>query len=305
MIISERQGNANDPGFLLDEQVVAAAFEVHPYRNQVIGSLNDLEKMSRDQLYAHYQNYYMNNNAVMTVAGAFNYEDMITRIRELFEFTPAGYSTERPARPEPPTSGEKRVVVQGPGETALVQVSYHAPAGNQADFFACMVLDSLLTGASNLNLFGGGISNKTSRLYQALVEKNLAVAVGGGLQATIDPYLYHVMLTVHPSRKPEKVISVLDGQIARLQDKLATEDELQKAVKQAKALFAYGSESITNQAFWLGFAEMFDSYDWFLDYIDQLAAVTPEDVQRAAQTYLVSSNRTVGIYLPNGNGGGV
>ncbi|MEN8242556.1 MAG: pitrilysin family protein [Chloroflexota bacterium] len=304
VIISERQGNANDPGFLLAEQVVRRSFDLHPYRHQVIGELTDLENISREQLYAHYQKFYMPNNAVLTVAGAFNFEDMITRIRELFEFTPAGYTPERPACPEPASTAERRVEVEGPGETALVEVSYHAPAGNQADFFACMVLDSLLTGASNLNLFGGGISNKTSRLYQALVEKNLAVAVGGGLQATIDPYLYHVMLTVHPNRKPEKVISVLDAQIARLQDKLAPTDELQKAVKQAKALFAYGSESITNQAFWLGFSEMFDSYDWFLDYIDQLAAVTPEDVQRVAQTYLVPANRTVGIYRPNGNGGG-
>ena len=61
---------------------------------------------------------------------------------------------------------------------------------------------------------------------------------------------------------------------------------------------AYGSESITNQGFWLGFTEMFASYQWFSEYLDNLAAVTPEDVQRVAQTYLRPQNRVLGTYLP-------
>jgi zinc protease len=303
VIISERQGNENNPGFLLDEQVSAASFRVHPYHHQVIGDLSDLEALTRDQLYAHYQRFYIPNNAVLAVAGAFSHKDMIARIRELFESIPTGATPNRISRPEPDANGERRTEIHGPGETAFLQVSYHAPAGNQPDFFACMVLDSLLTGPSNLNLFGGGISNKTSRLYQALVEKDLAVSVGGGLQATIDPYLYHIIITVHPGSTPEKALTALDAQIGAVQEKLANPDELHKAVKQAQALFAYGSESITNQAFWLGFAEMFDGYAWFLNYIDRLAAVTPEDVQRVARHYLSPKKRTVGIYRPNGNGG--
>ena len=78
------------------------------------------------------------------------------------------------------------------------------------------------------------------------------------------------------------------------------EAEIARAIKQARALFAYGSENITNQAFWLGYAEMFDDYSWFTGYLDRLAQVTPADVQRAAQTYLRPDNRVVGVYIPNG-----
>jgi zinc protease len=63
-------------------------------------------------------------------------------------------------------------------------------------------------------------------------------------------------------------------------------------------LFAYGSESITNQAYWLGFSEMFSTYDWFTGYLDRLNAVTPEEVQRVAQAYLRPRNRVVGVYVP-------
>jgi zinc protease len=80
-------------------------------------------------------------------------------------------------------------------------------------------------------------------------------------------------------------------------------DDLVRAVKQARALFAYGSESITNQAFWMGFAEMFASYDWFTRYLDKLTCVTPEEVQRAAQTYLRTQNRVLGVHVPT-NGAG-
>ncbi len=65
-------------------------------------------------------------------------------------------------------------------------------------------------------------------------------------------------------------------------------------------MFAYGSENITNQAFWLGHAEMFATYDWFLNYLDKLAAVTPADVQHAAQKFLRPQNRVVGTYIPTG-----
>jgi len=73
-------------------------------------------------------------------------------------------------------------------------------------------------------------------------------------------------------------------------------------MKQAQALFAYGSESITNQAFWLGFAEMFAEYEWVRSYVERLADVAPEDVQRAATKYLQPQNRIIGTYLPQRNG---
>jgi len=133
------------------------------------------------------------------------------------------------------------------------------------------------------------------------VERELAVSVRGGLPATIDPFVYDITVTVHPQRTAQEAITALDEEIHRIQDALPGADELARAAKQARALFAYGSESITNQAFWMGFSEMFASYDWFLNYLDRLAAVTPEDVQRIAQTYLRPQNRVLGTYLPTGN----
>jgi zinc protease len=302
VIISERQGNENEPLFRLGEELQALAFRVHAYHHEVIGDLADLQTIQRDDLYSHYRTYYTPNNAVLAVAGDFQTVEMLQRIEELFGPLPVGEKPPAPARPEPLQSGARSFTLEGSGETTYIMFAHHAPAGADPDFFPLTVLDSLLTGPSSLNMFGGGISNKTSRLYRALVEGELAVSVSGGLQATIDPFLHSITIVVRPERSHEEVLSKLNDEIKRLQEGPPPAEELARAVKQARALFAYGSESITNQAFWLGFSEMFASYDWFTSYLDRLAAVTPSDVQRAAQTYLRPQNRVLGVYIPTGNG---
>lgn len=301
VIISERQGKENQPLFALGEAVQSAAFRVHPYHHQVIGDMVDLETISRDDLYSHYQTYYRPNNAVMVVTGDFDTEPMQDRIQELFGSIPRGDDIKRINRPEPTRNGEHRLSVEGPGETSYIQACYHSPAAKDPDFFPFVVLDSLLSGPSSLNLFGGGISNKTSRLYRSLVEGEVAVGVHGSLPATIDPHVYTLTITVHPEQTPQAVIDIMDDEIKKIQDQLANQDALTRAVKQARALFAYGSESITNQAFWLGFTEMYASLEWFTQYLDNLAAVTPEDIQRIAQKYLSPKKRVLGTYIPTGN----
>ncbi|UCF61205.1 MAG: insulinase family protein [Anaerolineaceae bacterium] len=298
VIISERQGHENEPTFRLYEEVQAAAFRVHPYHHVVIGDMADLVTMTRDTLYEHYRRYYIPNNAVLAIAGDFRTRPMLKRIRELFGKIPRGTRLETQPRLEPEQKGERRVTVEGPGETPFLYVGYHVPPGVDSDFYPLAILDSILTGASNLNFFGAGISNKTSRLYRALVEGELAASVRGGLAATIDPYLYSINVTIRPDHTAEEALEVLDREISRLLDKPIKRQELVKAKKQARALFAYNSESITNQAFWLGFSEMFATYAWFESYLDRLVEVTSEDILEVARKYLLSSNRIVGIYRP-------
>ena len=298
VIISEREGNENEPQFLLGEAVQGAAFRVHAYHHEVIGDMADLRSMTRDDLFEHYKTYYIPNNAVMAIAGDFDTGKMLARLKELYEPIPAGLEPARLARPEPEQNGEVRVSVEGPGDTTYVQVCYRFPNATHPDFFPLAVLDSLLAGPSNLNMFGGGVSNKTSRLYRALVDKELTVGLSGGAQATIDPFLYNISLVIHPQRKPEDALSALDDELKRIQDEQVSQAEITRAIKQARAIFAYGSENITNQAFWMGYAEMFADFSWFLNYLDNLAAVTPADVQRVAQIYLRPRSRVVGTYIP-------
>jgi zinc protease len=299
VVISELEGGENEPLVRLDKAIRHAAFSEHPYGHPVIGSVEDLNRIQRDDLYAHYRGNYVPNNAILAIAGDFDSTEMLNKIEEIYGAIPAGEVARQSIEVEPLQTQEKHVTVTGPDETTYVRLAYQSPRADSPDFFAFSVLDSLFSGPAGLNMFGGGsITNKTSRIYKALVEKEFAVAVGAGLQATIDPYIYDITAIVHPSQKWENVLSTIDGEISRLQDEMVSEAEIAKAVKQAKALFAYGSENITNQAFWLGYAEMFAKYEWFENFVAALEKITPQDVQRVAQTYLVPTRRVVGKYLP-------
>jgi len=161
------------------------------------------------------------------------------------------------------------------------------------------VLDAAFTGASGVTFFGGGLTNKSSRLYKALVATELATAISGSLLPTVDPFVYSLSAVVRAGVALAEVEETLDAELARLLSEPVTQEELTKAIKQAKAQFAYSSESVTAQALWMGFSEVFADYTWFENYLANLSAVTVEDVQRVAQMYLCRSNRTVGWYVPN------
>ncbi len=304
VVISERQGRENDPGFRLNEALRNTAFRVHPYHHEIIGDLADLQSISRDDLYQHYRTYYAPNNAVLAIAGDFDKVELLEKIKNLYEDIPAGNTPPRLSRSEPEQRGEVQLTVEGPGETILGDVIYHIPPANHPDFFPLLILDSILSGPQGLNMFGGGgISNKTSRLYERMVEEEeVVVDINGGLPATIDPYLFSFNFIIHPSSTTEAALKVLDEEIQRIQETPPHLEELQRAAKQTQALFAYGGESITNQAFWMGFSEMFASYSWVTGYLQNLEAVSPDDVQRVAQQYLQPQNRLVGIYQPHKKG---
>lgn len=302
VIISERQGSENSPMFWLGEEMQAAAFRVHGYHHEIIGDMTDLHTMTRDDLYNHYRGHYMPNNAIAVAVGDFDTATMLARITELYGAIPAGDAPTLFVRPEPPQQGERRVTVERPGTTAFLEVSYKAPAATDPDWFKLAIVNSILCGPDGLG--GGSIDNKTSRLYKALVETELAASVDGGLTPTIDPFVYSISATVLDGRTPEEVEAALDEQIARLVAGDITEQELARAKKQARALFAYGTERVTSQAFWLAFAENFASYTWFEDYLSNLEAVTLEDVHEAAAKYLRPQSRIVGYFSPQASADG-
>ncbi len=299
VILAEKEGKENEPILRLNTAVIAAAFEDHPYKNEVIGTTEDLNQISRDDLYQHYRRYYHPGNAHITMAGDFDSQKMIEKINSFYADKPARDMKHPSIQPEEIIKNKKEIKINGPGDTCFVQIAYRAPAANHEDFSAYTILDSLLSGPASLNMFGGGgTTNKTSRLYKNLVEKDLAISIYGGLQATMDPFVYEITLTIHPEQKPETVIKSLDQEIDRIINRRIRRPVIERAIKQARALFAYGFENITNQAFWLGYSEMFANYDWFTTYLNRLESIKPADIRTVAEKYLNPENRVVGIYIP-------
>ena len=325
VIINERQGSENSPVFRLMEEVQAAAFKVHPYGNEVIGHMSDLTTMTREDLYTHYRMYYAPNNAIASVAGDFDTGEMLDKLEKIYGKLKSADHIPPVTAAEPSQRGERRVQVKGEGSTDYLLLAFHAPpttrkaddangstarrgTSRQAralaaheDFFPLVALDSVLSGASGLSFFGGGTSNRSSRLSKALVDTGLAADIGAGVTPTVDPYLYSFFATVQQGKDINEVERVLWAELDKVKEQSVTQAELDKAIKQTKAQFAFGSESVTSQAFWLGFSEIFADYAWFTSYVDNLTAVGVDDVKRVANQYLTHDNVTVGHYRPQGS----
>jgi zinc protease len=286
----------------LDEEVKAAAFRVHPYHTDTIGDMVDLLNITRDDLWQHYQTYYRPNNAIAVLVGDIDGQQALDRLQTLFGSISPGPPLPSNRRPEPEQKGERRVIREGEGNVAYLQIAYHVPEATADDYFALLVMNAALTGPAAMSFSGGSGTNRSSRLYRALVESELATSVGGSLVVTRDPYVYDLSATVRTGHTLREVEDALLGELDNLARESITEDEFTKAIKQSTAQFAYATERAMNQAFWLGWTETIGSYTWFETYIERLTAVTIDDVQRVAQAYLKPANRTVGWYVPQGKG---
>lgn len=298
IIISERAGRENDPGFLLDEALNAAAFPNHAYGHAVIGSRTDLTSMTRDDLWQHYRTFYAPNNAIAIVVGAVETSAALARIAALFGAAPAGAAPPPVQVQEAPQSEQRRVKVAGESPVSYVELAFRAPPALHPDFFALTVLDGILSGAKSPAAFGGSPLGRSARIYRRLVESGLAASAGSSIRPSLDPHLFSLYATVRAGQTADAVESALWETVDEVAAGRVTASEVVKAIKQARAQFAYGSESITQRAYWLGFSAVTASLSWLENYLAAMSQVTVEDVRRVAALYLRRDQCTVGRYLP-------
>lgn len=298
VIISEREGHENDPEWWLSEAMMAATFQFHPYRNEVIGWKSDLLAMTRDELYTHYQTYYMPNNAVLVVVGDFKTDALLRKVEHYFAGLPVGPTIPAFRGEEPEQQGERRVVVRRPGPAEYVQIGFHTPSCKHPDFAPLVILDAVLSGAKGMGFGGGAQTNRSARIYRALIETQLAAYAGSGFRAMYDPYLFELDATVQEGHGAAEIEAALLHEVEKIQQDGVEPAEMAKVIKQSRAQMAYSSESVTQQALRLGMWEVLDRYTRLDTLLDELAAVSAADVQRVAQTYLIERYRTVGHFIP-------
>ncbi|MDQ4044912.1 MAG: insulinase family protein [Chloroflexota bacterium] len=298
VILNERQGAENRPTYHLAEEMIGAAFRAHPYRHMVIGHEADLRAITRDDLYNHYQRYYTPRNAFVTAVGDFQTDEMFRRIEQAFGDIPTGEPIDSLIAQEPPQRAERLVTLRRPSPAAYIMMGYRMPAASHPDIPALLVADSILSGAKPMGLGGGSAMGRSSRLYRALVATGLTRGASSGMGLHIDPYLWTFSATALPSVEPERIEETFEEQLERLRSEPASEEEFLKARKQTRAQYVYSSETVTAQAFITGQMEIVDNAGRVDTLEDELAAVTPEDVQRVARTWLKPDQRTIGWQFP-------
>lgn len=298
VILSEREGAENNVFWQLSEEVQAAAFRVHSYHHPTIGWRSDLLAITRADLERHYRTYYTPNNAVAVVVGDIITGDMLEQLHAAFGALPPGPPPPPVRVVEPPQRAERRILLRGADRTPYLLFAFPGVTAADPDFFPLVVLDAVLSGAKGMGVFGGGGNQRSSRLYRALVESELAVNASSTFRPALDPDLFSLHITPAPGVAHQQVEDALWAEMESICRDGVRDDELRKAVKQTKAQFAYSSESVTHQGYWLGFSEVVTGLEWLDGWLERLSAVTAADVQRVAHTYFTPARRTVGWYIP-------
>ena len=248
VVLSELDMDNNDNASFLYDNTRATAYQYHPYHYPVIGTRWDVEHFTRDQVYHYYRLHYAPNNATLVIVGDFETPKLLARIRQLWiACSPPIWTKSRSTRK--PQRGERRIIVRRAGAVTYLECMYHIPAATHPDLAPLTVLATALSGG------------RSSRLYRALVEHQLATAVNVSANQGKDPEVFDISVTERTGVAPDAVKKAMLAEIARVQQEPLSANELQEGYDQARADFVYAQDSLEQQASRLGFYETITG-DW-------------------------------------------
>ena len=289
VIQEERRLRTDDnPSSALGEVAGAIAYTVHPYRRPVIGWMDDIQNLSRQDLVDFYKLYYAPNNAYIVVTGDFSTDEILAKIKAAFEKIPRGTEPPKVRAEEPPQRGERRVILKKEAELPFLLMYYHAPNLKSPDNYALDLLSVVLAGG------------RSSRLYHELVyQKRIARSIDADYSGvSIDPTGFSVTGQLMPGKEPAEVEREIDGLLEKIKLELISERELQKAKNQIESSFIFAQDSIFGQAMKIGYYEAVAGWRMMDAYLDGIKRVTREDIRRVAKQYLDRDRRTVGVLIP-------
>ncbi len=281
----------NQPYGRLTEIIYEQAFTVHPYKHPTIGSMQDLEAASIDDVRDFYRTFYVPANGTLVIVGDFDPAQATQLVTQYFGRVPkAEREVPRDIPQEPPQAKEKRVTLQEPWPLPAVVVAYHVTYDGNADSYPLHIAAKVLS------------DGQSSRIYKKLVyEKQLAVAAFGQAKLIEHPNLFYAVAIVQPGQPPEEAINALVAELDRLKTEPITEHELQRSKNQFARDYILGRESIQQKAGQLAHAVVIHNDIRTADgEIDIFEKMTVEDVQRVARTYFRPENRVVLTLLPSG-----
>jgi predicted Zn-dependent peptidase len=277
---------------MLDEQLYAMAFNASSYSWPVIGWMNDLETVSRDDIVAYYRTYYAPNNCILVLVGDFDSAAALKQIKDAFGGIASQPQPPAPVNSEPEQRGERRAKVHYPAQQITFMGGYKAPPVSDADHVVLDVLSSIL---------GDG---ESSRLHRSLVyDKQVALAAGTFYQTSMEPTLFEFYVMMKPGEVTDTGLALVDEVFQKLKTDGPTARELQKAKNLLEAQFVKQLKTNNGAGQTLGYFEhIYGDYRKMFSAINDYQAVTIDDCKRVARKYFDPMKRTVVEIVPDDGG---
>ncbi|MCG7756356.1 MAG: insulinase family protein [Nitrosomonas sp.] len=297
VVMEERRLRTDDQArSLLYEKMMSVAYQAHPYKNPIIGWMNDLENMRVEDAREWYDRWYAPNNAILIVVGDVD-------ANEVFRLAQKNYGTipkhpllplnARKPQTEPPQTGTKRIIVKAPAELPYLMMGYHAPTIRNVtedwEPYALEILEGVLDG------------HASARLNKSLVrESQIANSANAGYSAMArGPSVFFLSAVPRAGKTVAELEQALRKEIEKITRDGVTEDELARVKAQVVAGHVYQRDSIFSQAMQLGRLESTGlSYRDIDIILEKLKGVTAAQVRDVAKKYFNDDSLTVAVLDP-------
>ena len=273
----------NPPYGLLFEDVFAKTYTTYPYKHMPIGSMEDLNKASIQDVQDFHSLYYVPNNATLVAVGDFDAKEAYALIAKYFTAIPKGKPIPRVTTTEPAqTAARESTVKYKNAPLEAVVTAYHLPPMGHPDAYALEIASSILS------------AGQSSRLYKRLVyDEQSAVAAQGQSFFLEGPSVFFGFAVANQGKNIKEVATSLEYTFSEISEKPVTDEELTKAKNQTIAGFIIGREGVQAKADYLGrCAVLLNDADRYNNELENYRKVTAADVLRVAKKYLAKSNQT-------------
>lgn len=288
------------------EKLGELVYDNFAYHHSVIGSMEDLDAASVDDVKQFFKTYYAPNNAVLALVGDLDTKDTLAKVKKFFGNIPRQTPPVPADLSEAAKNGERRGKLDDPlARLTRIDLAYRIPPSGTPDARALTAAASILGGGGGFGGRGGGGGGNNSRLYLKLVqEKELVTNVSCNTDRRVGSGTFHISATLRPGKTPEEVEGLIGEEIARLHSEPVTAKELARV----RISVRRGAESrltaLSRAQALADAAAVFDDPNKVNTDSDLQLAVSAADIQRAAKAHLLTANRVVFVTNPAGGAQG-
>jgi zinc protease len=290
VVLEEVAMRYDRPNIMMFQELMAAAYNRHPYRLPVIGNEETIRGFTRDKILAYMENHYYPRNMMVVVAGDVAGPEVIARTAEIMG-NMAAADRQADSLPMEPVQDEARFFALE-AEIMQPQMAIAIPISKFKDPDT-PVLDVLS------EIAGRG---ETSRLYRKLRdEKQLVYGINAMAFTPKDPGIFKISAVLDGGNMLQAFEAAL-AELFRFKHFSVTDEELKRAKRRLESEFVFNLERVEGQARVLGSFEMMTGDPREERYLDKIRAVTAEEVKSAARKYFSRETATVGFLVPRGSG---
>jgi len=288
VVRNEFEIGENNPDGVLQERIMSTAFLWHNYGNSTIGSKEDIERVKAKTLRVFYERYYQPDNAALVIAGKFDEQKALQYVGQYFGAIPKPKRVlDKTYTIEPAQDGEKFVELKRAGDSKNVGALYHTVPYADTDFAAIDALGEILT------------ADPSGYLYKTLVEAQKASSIYVWQPNVRDASFMYFGVAVPNEKDIRETQEIVRTEL----DKISTTKYTDQDVNRAKAKLIKQIESVKNNtiSYTINLTEIIGAGDYRLGFLyrDAVEKLTKEDIQRVAEKYFRSNNRTIGIFIPS------